>query len=37
MSREINLFTENMKKLYLRFESLENLKKDLEFILEFSD
>lgn len=33
MSREINLFTENMQKLYLKFESLEKLKSDLELIL----
>lgn len=37
MSREINLFTENMQKLYLKFESLEKLKSDLELILEYSD
>jgi Fic family protein len=37
MSEELNLFTDKMHKLYFRFETLEALKKDLEYILEIAD
>ena len=37
MSKHINLYTENMQKLFLRVEKLEDLKRDLENILEIAD
>lgn len=37
MGDEINLFTERMHKLYLNFEMLEELKRNLECILEIAD